>query len=136
MCVGLVGRSEWLSPKCEGGQKMLSRKKQNGRDMQAGQQNVLRQMAGQQPTLAAKRRRHLPPFFFRLGPVALSIFSVLLIGLMAVLYLSQLGQAVPANREIQNFHTQPALLEPENQDLHYQIAQVQSHVCLAGLAGS
>lgn len=115
---------------------MLSRKNQNGRHMQAGQQNVLRQMAGQQPTLVAKRRRQLYPFFFRLGPVALSIFSVLLIGLMAVLYLSQLGQAVTANQEIQNFHRQQALLQRENQDLLYQIAQEQSPAYIGAHARS
>src|SRR5258708_36971300 len=115
MCVGLVARSEWLSLQCEGAQKMLSRKKQNGRHMQAGQQNVLRQMAGQQPTLAAKRRRQLYPFFFRLGPAALSIFSELLIGFMAMLYLSQLGQAATANRVIQNFHSQHGFMPLSNQ---------------------
>src|SRR5258708_37054209 len=97
MCVGLVARSEWLSLQCEGAEKMLSRKKQNGRHMQAGQQNVLRQMAGQQPTLAAKRLLQLYPFFFRLGPVALSIVSVFFIGLLPVYYLYQLGQAGKRN---------------------------------------
>ena len=115
---------------------MLSHKKQNDRHMQAGQQDVLRQMAGQQPILAAKRRRQLHPFFFRLGPVALSIFSVLLIGLMAVLYLSQLGQAVTADQEIQNFHRQQALLQREDQDLLYQIAQEQSPAYIAAHAQS
>ena len=68
---------------------MFRNKDQNSLKKQSGGQETLKQ-----PILAAKRRRQLHPFFFRIGPVALSISSVLLIGLMAVLYLSQLGQAV------------------------------------------
>ncbi|GAC1566058.1 MAG: hypothetical protein NVS3B14_06060 [Ktedonobacteraceae bacterium] len=82
--------------------------------------------AAPKPILAARRRRQLHPFFFRMGPVGLSICSVLLISLMAVLYLSQLGQAVTANQEIQSLHRQQAALAREDQDLVYQIAQEQS----------
>jgi hypothetical protein len=79
-----------------------------------------------QPIQAAKRRRQLHPFFFRIGPVTLSLCSVLLVGLMAVLYLSQLGQAVTANQQIQQFHTQQTVLQRENQDLLYTIAHEES----------
>ena len=82
--------------------------------------------ASTKPILAARRRRQLHPFFFRMGPVGLSICSVLLISLMAVLYLSQLGQAVTANQEIQSLHRQQATLAREDQDLAQQIAQEQS----------
>jgi hypothetical protein len=78
------------------------------------------------PIQAAKRRRQLHPFFFRIGPVALSICSVLLIGLMAVLYLSQLGQSVTANQQIQQFHREQTVLQRENQDLLYTIAHEES----------
>lgn len=78
------------------------------------------------PIMAARRRRQLHPFFYRIGPVGLSICSVLLISLMAVLYLSQLGQAVTANQEIQNLRQQQATLQREDQDLVYRIAQEQS----------
>lgn len=78
------------------------------------------------PILAAKRRRHLYPFFFSLGPVPLTIISVLLIGLMAVLYLTQLGQAVTANQNIQNMHAEQAVLQRQNQDLVNTIANEQS----------
>ena len=78
------------------------------------------------PILAAKRRRQLHPFLFSMGPVALSISSVLLISLMAILYLSQLGQAVAANQKLQDIHTQEATLQRENQDLVNVIAQEQS----------
>jgi cell division protein FtsL len=78
------------------------------------------------PILAAKRRRQLHPFFFSMGPVALSISSVLLVGLMAVLYLTQLGQAVSANQKLQDVRTQQAALQRQNQDLVNVIAQEQS----------
>jgi len=91
------------------------------------------------PILAAKQRRQLHPFFFRMGPVTLCISSVLLIGLMAILYLSQLGQAVAANQKLQDFHRQQAILQRQNQDLVDVVAQEQSpayidaHARLLGL---
>ena len=78
------------------------------------------------PIQAARRRRQLHPFFFRLGPVGLSMCSVVLVSLMAVLYLSQLNQAVAANQQIQQLRQQQAELQRENQDLLAQIAQEQS----------
>src|SRR2546428_12000508 len=69
------------------------------------------------PILAAKQRRQLHPFFFRMGPVTLSISSVLLIGLMAILYLSQLGQAVAANPRLPALHRQPAVMAQQKQAL-------------------
>jgi cell division protein FtsL len=78
------------------------------------------------PILAAKRRRQLYPFLFSMGPVALCICSVFLIGLMAVLYLTQLGQAVSANQQLQDLHSEQATLQRQNQDLVNTIAQEQS----------
>ena len=78
------------------------------------------------PILAAKRRRQLHPFFYRIGPGTLSVCSVLLIGLMAILYLSQLGQAVTANQQIQDLHQRQVTLQRENQDLVNTIAQEES----------
>ncbi len=100
---------------------MFRNKDQNDGNKRAGGQDV-----PDQPILAAKRRRQLHPFFFRMGPVTLSICSVLLIGLMAILYLSQLSQAVTANQEIQQFQRQQAKLQRENQELLYTIAQEES----------
>jgi len=74
----------------------------------------------------AMRRRQLHPFFYRIGPVGLSICSVLLISLMAVLYLSQSSQAVTANQEIQSLRQQQASLQRDDQDLVSRIAQEQS----------
>jgi cell division protein FtsL len=45
---------------------------------------------------------------------------------MAILYLSQLGQAVNANQQIQDLHQQQATLQRENQDLVNTIAQEES----------
>ncbi len=90
----------------------------------------------QKPILAAKRRRQLHPFFFRMGPASLSISSVLLIGLMAVLYLSQLGQAVAANQRLQDIHTQQAILQRQDQDLVNDISQEQSPAYIAAHAKS
>ena len=84
-----------------------------------------------QPILAAKRRRQLYPFFFRMGPVALCITSVLLIGLMAVLYLSQVGQAVASNQQLQTIQAQQDQLQRQNQDLVNTIAKEQSPAYIA-----
>lgn len=74
------------------------------------------------PVFAAKRRRQLRPFFFHMGPVALSITSVLLIALMAVLYLAQVGQAAVTNQQLQQMQSEQATLQRENQDLAQAIA--------------
>jgi len=110
---------------------MFRNKDQNSSKKQSGGQEIPKQ-----PILAAKRRRQLHPFFFRIGPVALSVCSVLLIGLMAVLYLSQLGQAVSANQQIQQFHRKQTILQRENQDLLYTIAQEASPGYIADHAKS
>ena len=109
----------------------MFRNKQNSGEKHPGGQEMPKQ-----PILAAKRRRQLHPFFFRIGPVALSICSVLLIGLMAVLYLSQSGQAVTANQQIQQFQRQQTTLQRENQDLVYTIAQEESPIFIAEHAKS
>ena len=84
--------------------------------------------------LAAKRRRHLHPFFFHMGPVALSLTSVLLIGLMAVLYLSQVGQAVSYNQKLQSIQAQQSDLQRQNQDLVNTISTEQSPAYIAAKA--
>lgn len=106
-------------------------KDQNSLKKQSGGQEIPKQ-----PIQAAKRRRQLHPFFFRIGPVALSICSVLLIGLMAVLYLSQLGQAVTANQQIQEYQRQQTTLQREDQDLLYAIAHEESPGYIADHAKS
>ena len=83
------------------------------------------QAVPQRTKLAARRRRQLYPFFFHMGPVALCITSVLLIGLMAVLYLSQVSQAVSDNQQLQDINAQQSVLKRENQDLVNTIAQEQ-----------
>jgi cell division protein FtsL len=61
-----------------------------------------------------------------MGPVALSITSVLLIALMAVLYLSQQGQAVAANQKLQDMRNEQAQLQRQKQDLLDSIARERS----------
>ncbi|HEY7418049.1 MAG TPA: hypothetical protein VH593_22905 [Ktedonobacteraceae bacterium] len=70
--------------------------------------------------------RRLYPFFFHMGPVTLCITSVLLIGLMATLYLSQVGQAVSTNQRIEDMHSQQSAIQRQNQDLISAIAQERS----------
>lgn len=110
---------------------MFRNKDQNSLKKQSGGQEIPKQ-----PIQAAKRRRQLHPFFFRIGPVALSICSVVLIGLMAVLYLSQLGQAVNANQQIQEYHRQQTTLQRQDQDLLYAIAHEESPGYIADHAKS
>jgi len=83
------------------------------------------------PIVAAKQRRQLHPFFFHMGPVALCISSTLLLGLMALLYLSQLGQAVAANQKLQDLHRQQTTLQRQSQDLANLVAQEQSPAYIA-----
>jgi cell division protein FtsL len=66
------------------------------------------------------------PFFFHMGPAALCITCVLLVGLMAVLYISQVGQVVAANHQLQQIRSEQAALERQNQDLIDMLAQQQS----------
>ena len=77
-----------------------------------------------QPVSVARRQRH--KFLFHMGPVALSITSVLLIALMAVLYLSQQGQAVAANQKLQDMRNEQAQLQRQKQDLLDSIARERS----------
>src|SRR5437762_5891688 len=73
-------------------------------------------------------RKRLKPraLFLNMGPVTLCVTSVLLTGLMAILYLSQVGQAVDTNRQLQQIHQQQSSLTRENQDLSEQLAKEQS----------
>jgi cell division protein FtsL len=86
------------------------------------EQHSASQIAPQKPLLVARRRRQ----FFSMGPVSLCITSVLLIGLMAVFYLSQVSQAVAANQQLQDITSQQVTLERQNQDLVAIIAGEQS----------
>ena len=82
----------------------------------------LNKMEVRRSIAASKRNWQRRPFFFHMGPVALSITSVLLIGLMAVLYLGQVGQVAVANQQLQDIRREQATLQRENQDLSQTIA--------------
>jgi cell division protein FtsL len=77
-------------------------------------------------SFATKKRHQQRPLFWNLGPVALCITCVVLIGLMAVLYLSQVGQAVDTNRQLQQIRLEQSSLTRQNQDLAEQLAEEQS----------
>lgn len=72
------------------------------------------------------RGRRFPLLFSRIGPVTVSICSVILISLMAVLYLSQQGQVVATNQQIQALRNRQAVLQRQNDDLTNTIATEQS----------
>ncbi|GCE25925.1 hypothetical protein KDA_14090 [Dictyobacter alpinus] len=91
-------------------------------------------LASVRPVFAAKRRRQLRPFFFHMGPVALSITCVLLVALMAVLYLAQVGQAAVANQQLQQIRSEQATLQRKNQDLTQSIAIERSPFYIADQA--
>jgi cell division protein FtsL len=72
------------------------------------------------------QQRQQRPLFLNIGPVALCVTSVVLVGLMAVLYLSQVGQAVDTNRELEQIHQEVSSLTRQDQDLFEQLAEEQS----------
>src|SRR5882672_10360942 len=82
----------------------------------------------------ARGRRRLPLLFSRIGPVTLSVGSVLLMVLMAILYLYQQGQAVTTNQQIQELRNRQAVLARQNADLVNQIAVEQSPEYIASYA--
>ncbi|MEO7019393.1 MAG: hypothetical protein ABI234_04515 [Ktedonobacteraceae bacterium] len=108
-------------------------------DQQKNRQNRQRQNGGARQSaklIQAVRRRQLPPFLFRMGPVTLSICSVLLMSFMAILYVSQLGQAVTTNQQIQDMHVQQTILQRQNNDLVNTVAQEQSPASIAARAAA
>ncbi len=108
-------------------------------DQQKSRQNRQRQNGGVRQSaklIQAVRRRQLPPFLFRMGPVTLSICSVLLMSFMAILYVSQLGQAVTTNQQIQDMHVQQTILQRQNNDLVNTVAQEQSPASIAARAAA
>src|SRR5258708_23688501 len=95
--------------------------RQNKRLRDGQQRNRARRQLSLPPAL--RDRRRLSPYVTRMGPVALTMCSVLLISFMAILYLAQLGQAVRTNQQIQDLHSQQTELQRQNQDLINIVAQ-------------
>jgi len=87
--------------------------------------------ARSEASLLAQRRRHMHPSFLRMGPATLCITCVLLVGFMAVLYLSQVGQVVAANHQLQDIRSEQAALERQNQDLVDTLTREQSPAYIA-----
>jgi hypothetical protein len=84
--------------------------------------------------LPAQSRRHMRPSFFRMGPAALCVTCVLLVGCMAILYINQVGQVVAANHQLQVIRNEQAALERQNQDLVDTLAHEQSPAYIIGQA--
>ena len=84
--------------------------------------------------VGAASSQKFPLALSRLGPIGLSICSVVLISLMAILYLSQLGQVVSTNQQIQDLHNQQTELQRQNNDLINTIAQEQAPAYIAAHA--
>jgi cell division protein FtsL len=82
----------------------------------------------------ANGRRRFPLLVSRIGPVTLSVCSVLLMSLMAILYLYQQGQAVTTNQQIQTLRSQQTTLQRQNDDLVNTIATEQSPEYVASFA--
>jgi len=82
----------------------------------------------------ARGRRRFPHLFSRIGPVTLTVCSVLLMSLMAILYLYQQGQAVTTNQQVQALRNRQAALQRQNADLVNQIATEQSPGYVAAFA--
>lgn len=78
--------------------------------------------------------RNMYPSFLRMGPAPLCIICVLLIGCMAILYISQVGQVVAANHQLQLIRNEQAVLERQNQDLVDTLAHEQSPAYIIGRA--
>jgi len=95
-------------------------------------QVVVSPKATSKSALLVQPRRSMRPFFFQMGPVSLCISCVLLISLMAVLYLSQVGQVVTANHQLQSIRSEQAALDRQNQDLVAILTQEQSPAFIAG----
>jgi cell division protein FtsL len=59
---------------------------------------------------------------------------MLLVGFTAVLYLSQVGQGVATNHQLQDLHNEQAALERQNQDLAATVTREQSPAYIVGQA--
>ncbi|GCE14407.1 hypothetical protein [Tengunoibacter tsumagoiensis] len=89
-------------------------------------QKEQRRVTSSPSTRIIRRRSRFRPLSVQMGPVPLCITSVVLMGMMAVLYLSQLGQAFAANQHLQDLRSQQSVLARQNQDLQDILAQEQS----------
>ncbi|GHO43731.1 hypothetical protein [Ktedonospora formicarum] len=85
----------------------------------------------EEPIIVASRRGQFRPFFFRMGPTSLFVASVVLISLMAVLYLSQLGQGVATNQQLQSTRVNESKIERQNHDLLQKLAEERSPAYIA-----
>lgn len=75
---------------------------------------------------AARLRRRLYPFLFRMGPVALMLSCLALVGLLALGYLSQVSAATAANQRLAALQAEQAQLLRQDQLIHQRLGVAQS----------
>ena len=81
---------------------------------------------GRMSPLAAARLRRLSPLLVRMGPVTLTLSCLALIGLVAMVYLGQVGAATAANARLLALQQEHALLVREDEALHERLGAAQS----------
>ncbi len=81
---------------------------------------------GRMSPLAAARLRRLSPLLVRMGPVTLTLSCLALIGLVAMVYLGQVGAATAANARLLALQQEHALLVREDEALHARLGAAQS----------
>jgi hypothetical protein len=81
---------------------------------------------GQMSSLAAARLRQFSPLLVRMGPVTLTLSCLALIGLVAMVYLGQVGAATAANAHLLALQQEHMLLVREDQALHERLGVAQS----------
>lgn len=75
---------------------------------------------------AARLRRRLYPFLFQMGPVALMLSCLSVVGLLALVYLGQVSAATAANQRLAALQTEQAQLLRQDQLLHERLGVAQS----------
>ncbi len=76
--------------------------------------------------LASARLHRLSPLLVRMGPVTLTLSCLALIGLVAVLYLGQVGAATAANAQLLDLRARHTQLVRQDQLLHQRLGEDQS----------
>jgi cell division protein FtsB len=76
--------------------------------------------------LAEARLRRLSPLLVRMGPVTLTLSCLALIGLMAMVYLGQVGAATAANAQLLDLQARHAQMVRRDQALHQRLGEDQS----------
>ena len=85
--------------------------------------------------LARGRRGRVVPLLPRIGPVTQTLGCMLLIGLLALLYLSRVAAVSAANQRLQTLQAEQTQLLRQDQLAHQQLGQAQSPAYIRRRAG-